>query len=432
MPEDPFAQGMALVAEARQLRQSDVLGATAKAYQALHLFQTVPTRRGMGLAHLLLGEFALFSAELVESRDHLTAARDLFAEIPLRGMEAQARRLLGDVFIRFDDFDAARAELRRAMEILSNSGDATGRAEVHRRLGSLERRCGDLEQALTHYRTAMDAYLDLGDSEGLAGVLLSLGNTLAGGQDPEAIKVYAEAIRLFGETGDRLGQANAERFYAASARRLGHGGPALDFYRRALDGYTEVGDLLGESHVRQALGELAAESGDTETSRQELQLSIHLFARICDPISLVGVVNSLADSHLVTGDEVTALHTLTWGVAEARQAARWAVSEPRREHTDDLIADAEARALALAVKLDEGIQTGKVSVAGVARLADLLPLMADSEGSSDPQTEALRQRISSLAGRAETSAPSELERPPGGPGALEEDDPGEASDETEC
>lgn len=399
MLQDPFASGLELIAQAQQLRESDVLGATAKAYQALHLFEEVPTRRGIGLARLLLGEFALFTADLAESRDHLILARDLFAEIPLPELEAQARRLLGEVFIRCDDFTAARAEFEVALQILSGGGDESALAEMHRRLGSLERRCGNVEKAVREYDTAIRAYERLGDLEGMAGVLLSCGNTMASvGKDPEAMGFYESSMTLFEKMGDRLGQANAERFFAASARRRKLIKLALEYYRKALDGYTDIGDLLGESYTRQALGEIAAQTGDSEAARLELRQSIELFGRICDPISLVGAVNTLAESYLEEGDELAALHAMSLGIAEARQAARWAVSAMHRHRGPELIADLESRALDLAVKLGQDAEAGKSIEGGVAGLVGLLPILVDAPEATDPKLEALRQRIRQLAG----------------------------------
>lgn len=398
MSQGAFTTGMLLIAEAEALRATDVLGATAKAYQALHAFQAVPTRRGMGLAQLLLGEFSLFTADLAESRDHWSAARDMFADIPLPELEARARRGLAEVLIRLDDFDAARVELEAALRILENRSTPTDLAEIHRRLGSLERRCGNLQPALGHYQVALDGYSKLGDPEGMAGVLLSFGNTLAAvGADEAALEAYAHSRHLFKNTGDRLGQANAERFYAASARRLGQADVAAKYFRRALEGYTDVGDILGESFVRQALGELATESGDLEGARQELRQAVELFARTCDPISIVTAVTALADGYLAEGDERSALEAMSWGVAEARQAARWAVSAARRDVSSKLIAGLENRALELAVRLGDGVLAGTIMEAAVAGIVGLLPILLDAPESPDPKVEALRRRVRDLA-----------------------------------
>ncbi|MGB7963283.1 MAG: TIR domain-containing protein, partial [Propionicimonas sp.] len=404
MLKDPFTAGMELIAQAQQLRSSDVLGATAKAYRALHLFEEVPTRRGMGLARLLLGEFSLFTSNLDESRDHLIAARDFFAEIPLRELEAQARRLLGEAFIRCDDLAAARAEFEVALQILSSGEDESALAEMHRRFGSLERRCGNVDAAVREYDTAIRAYERLGDLEGMAGVLLSCGNTLAAvGMDPEAMELYESSMALFETMGDRLGQANAERFFAAAARRRGKIIVALEYFRKALNGYTEVGDLLGESYVRQALGEIAATTGDAEAARLELRESIELFARNCDPVGVAEAVSTLAETYLKDGDEPAALHAMSWGIAEGREAARWAVSAKQRRRGPELIADLESRALELALKLGEGAGSDKGIEGGRAGFLSLLRILLDAPESADPKVEALRGRIRQLAGSLESN-----------------------------
>lgn len=414
MSTNPFNSGLELITEAAQARESDVHGATAKAYQALHLFEGIPTRRGIGFARLLLGDLALSTANLAESRDHLVTARDLFAEIPLRELEAQARQLLGEVLMRLDDYEAARVEFEAALRIFDREGKESGSAEIHRRLGSLERRCGNIDQAVREYNEAIWMFVKLGDQFGMAGVFLSCGNTLATiGEDSDAMEWYESSMQLFEQVGDRLGQANAERFFAAAGQRLGKTTQALAYYRKALEGYTEVGDVLGESYVRQALGEIATEAGDSESAREELRQSIELFGRTNDPVSLVEAVNTLADSYLKDDDELGAFHAMAWGAAEAREAARWAASSVRREHSNELVSALESRALELAVKLGEDAEAGRVIEGGAARLVGLFPILLNAPETSDPNVRSLRERIRQLAARLESKTFSDATETPG-------------------
>lgn len=404
MSEDPFTRGMEALFHAEQLRSSDALTATSAAYEALRLFAAVPTRRGMGAAHLLLGELSLFTTDLAEARDHLVQARDLFAAIPLPDLEAEARRTLAEVLVRFDDLDGARAELEVALELATDAGDVGAQAALLRRLGSVARRRGDVAAAVAAYQTSLALYTALDDGHGAAGVVLSMGNTLAAiGRHADARDAHRQAADLFATTGDRLGEANAWRFFAQAADRSGDTAEAEAAYHKALSGYLAVGDILGESYVRLALGESAAANDDLETARGELAQAVELFARTSEPVGIVEATRTLATAQLGHGDRAGALHTLCWGVAEARQAARWAVSAARRDHSRSLVNDLEATALDLAVALGEGTLAGEIIEGGSAGLVGLLPLLFDGPEPTDPRIVELRRRIRDVVTRLDAA-----------------------------
>lgn len=408
-----FAHALAVLRQAQA--SPDVVDATAGAYRALHLFEQVPSRRGRGLAHLTLAGFCLDTADLAEARDHAAAARDRFAEIPLPRLEAHARQLLGDILIRFGDLSGADQEFRAAMAIRTEHGEAGELAGLHRRMGSLERRRGHLSEAMKHYLLASSVYSDLGDEHGQAGVLLSLGNTLAAvGEYQAATAAYQESRHLFAESGDWLGVGNACRFLGQALTLRGDPAAGDQQLVEALAAYTEVEDILGIAHCHLLMAASALEAADDAGAEKHARQAIDLFARLSDPISLVKSVRILTGALQTRHDDAAVLEALAWGVAEARQAARWTVDEAASHQAREMVADLEKQALHLAVKLEDAAQAGVIMETAVSGVIGLLPMLLDAPPSGDPRVEDLRAQVRGLAQRlaaGRTQTPDGDEQP---------------------
>ncbi|MDR1428421.1 MAG: CHAT domain-containing protein [Bifidobacteriaceae bacterium] len=410
---EAFSAGMEALAEASGHGLGHAIDATAAAYRALAHFEAVPTRRGQATAHLLIGELAMFGDELGEARDHLERAVELFAQVGNVIGGAHGRTELGHLHTRLGDLAAAGGHFEEAARLAEATDDLRLQGAAHRNLGSWARRNGKGAQALTEYRRAAAIFEALEDDAGLASVHLSLGNLCsAAGEVGAAMTAYAEAARGFRAARDRLGEANAERFYADAARRADDLAGAKTHYEQALELYLELDEHLGQSQVRRALGELAASAGDEGAARDQLTEAIELFRRIGDPISLVTAVDGLAQTYADKEDPLGALRAMSWGVAEARAAARWTVGKELRTRTAAAIADLESRALALALELGEPVLAGGLIEDGVAGLIGLLPVLLAAPPSGDPRTERLRARIRDLARQlaaASEEASSELD-----------------------
>jgi tetratricopeptide (TPR) repeat protein len=400
-----MAEGMEALATATNLGMEKAVDATAAAYRALHCFEATPTRRGRAAAHLLIGKLAAFTDDLGEAREHLRAAQELFAEVGMGTGGLEARLELGRLYTRLGDLPAAGVEFAAAVRLSDQAGDQSVQAITYRELGSWARRSGDIKAAVTHYGKAAALFEEARDRAGLASLRLSVGNLcLMLGEFADAMANYADAVTGFQRVGDVLGEANSERFFAQAARLEGYLDEAAEHYRRALDLYVAIGDHLGQSYTRQALGELAASDGEAGIAREHLGAAVELFARAGDPIRLIDALDSLIETYTNQDDRSGALRVMAWGVAQVREAGRWAVGERMRSIHAMRISDLEARALALAAELAEPAMAGQVIEGGVAGLVGVLPVLLAGPSSSDPKTESLRRRLQHLARQLDGSA----------------------------
>lgn len=88
-----------------------------------------------------------------------------------------------------------------------------------------------------------------------------------------AAAVLEEAVELFRQVGDRVGQARALNSLGSAARTVGSTTRARDLYEEALRIRTDVGDEGGVSVTTFNLAQLAMDAGDLETARRLFERS---------------------------------------------------------------------------------------------------------------------------------------------------------------
>ena len=106
---------------------------------------------------------------------------------------------------------------------------------------------------------ALDIYRDLGDRLGQADALRYLGVVRsATGDYPAAAQALEQALDIYRDIGDRLGQANALTYLGDVRRVTGDYPAAAQALEQALDIYRDLGDRLGQANALSSLGDCAA------------------------------------------------------------------------------------------------------------------------------------------------------------------------------
>lgn len=258
------------------------------------------------------------------------------------------------------DRDGQRADLD-AMAALAESLPPPARSYVHFRRSWLAQRLGDGATALAEARAALETAAD--DPHARADARVNLGNALLMTQAPaEAEAPFREAVHGFDAVGDRGAAANAWLGVARACRLAGRLPDAQRSAANALALYRDAGDLVGQAATlmvqavmhgvqgqldaaepllydaqrlyRQAgerdgegmswhnLGFLSKERGELAAARGHLAAAAAVFRATRNAASLALVLDDLAEVTLALGDDAAA--------AAARRDAAAARAAPRR------------------------------------------------------------------------------------------------------
>lgn len=184
---------------------------------------------------------------------------------------AMVCRMLVGTYLRQEQFEAAKVWQRRARTILESSGSGWGEAENEHGLGIVYVACGEWDEAIAHVSEAIRLFRERGDLVGEAGALASLAGAHLGKED------LLTARRLC-EQAHQVADATSDHNRVAGIRALsGRIHLAVDDPRRALDdfdaavtGYEAGGYERNVVGTLLALADAAARLGDRDRVRTAL------------------------------------------------------------------------------------------------------------------------------------------------------------------
>ena len=191
-------------------------------------------------------------------------------------------------------------QLERLLSVQSE--DRKSCIDIALELGSGYAGLSDLKQARKYYRKA----LDWADAEAVllqqAHSLLGLGRIdKVGGHHSNSLSSYEQALGLYRDVGDRLGEANTLKAVGDVLQFLDRRQEALSNYEQALGLYRDVGERLGEANTYFSLGRLYLEKRQRDESIKYQQQARNLFRAI-------GAIQGEANSHRLLGNTYR-----TWG-----------------------------------------------------------------------------------------------------------------------
>ncbi|MBY0508360.1 MAG: tetratricopeptide repeat protein, partial [Bryobacteraceae bacterium] len=130
------------------------------------------------------------------------------------------------------------------------------------------------------YQQALPLYQQIGDRLGEANCRQALGDVARmQARYADAFDLYQQALPLFQQIGARLGEANCRRSLGDVARMQKRYADAFDLYQQALPVHKQIGDRLGEANCLYSMGELAVAQGAT-TARQLFLEAAAIFTAI--------------------------------------------------------------------------------------------------------------------------------------------------------
>jgi tetratricopeptide (TPR) repeat protein len=132
--------------------------------------------------------------------------------------------------------------------------------------------------------------------ENQAAVKLADANRLyMAGQNDQARAAYDEAIGLYKQVDDRLGQANVLRGLGDLESILGRNDQARAAYGEAIGLFKQVDDRLGQANVLAGLGDLEYKLGRNDQARAAYGEAIGLFKQVDNRLGQANVLRGLGD-----------------------------------------------------------------------------------------------------------------------------------------
>jgi predicted ATPase/class 3 adenylate cyclase len=213
-----------------------------------------------------------------QQRGYLREGRQRLTELEARGWElvprTRARLLeaLGGVAYWQADADASRGWYEAALGIWRTIGDRReianalynlGSSDIAGLIGSFSQDSPAWQRARANLDEALALYEELGDRLGQGNVVWGIGGLFYFASDEaEAERWYLRSLEHFRAVGNRTMEAWALHMLGSTVLKLGRVESAADMVRHALRHFNEAGDLSGMTMVLDDLSAIAVTGGD--------------------------------------------------------------------------------------------------------------------------------------------------------------------------
>ena len=249
-------------------------------------------------------------------------ARAMVGESPPPALDAEELpRRRAEFAVNVDQFASFRwtSSFRRRLLMAGLDDARTGgwgwlEANTLRALGDLERREDRLAEARSRYQEALPLFRQIEDHLGEANTLQALGDLeMREDRLAEARSRYQEALPFFRQIEERLGEANTLKALGDLEMREGRLAEARSRYQEALPFFRKIEDRLGEANTLQALGDLEMREGRLAEARSRYQEALPFFRQIEERLGEANTLKALGDLEMRTGQRETDRDVVTSG-----------------------------------------------------------------------------------------------------------------------
>ncbi len=154
---------------------------------------------------------------------------------------------------------------------------------MRKAIGDVQQFRKETDAALESYNEALKLFRQVGDKLGEANVRKAIGDVQQFRKETDAaLESYNEALKLFRQVGDKLGEANVLQAIGDVQQFRKETDAALESYNEALKLFRQVGAKLGEANTLAAMTRLSLQSGDIATAEIQLEKVILMRRAIGD------------------------------------------------------------------------------------------------------------------------------------------------------
>ena len=229
-----------------------------------------------------------------------------------RAEESKALSQIGRLYSYLGNNDEAQKRLVRALDFLAEHGEENlpgivkqAYAEALSNLGEVNYSKGDLVKSSTRFQHALKLFGEIGDRTGEARVHLFIGYIAGGLGEPEkAVAEISQAIGLYRSTADKSGEGLSLTALGLSHSLKRDEEQAIKLHREAMDIFHTIGDRQSEAITLNALGQAFENLGKYETALDNYERALK-FSRSLDFSSVA--IFKIARVYRLIGDRSRAL-----------------------------------------------------------------------------------------------------------------------------
>jgi tetratricopeptide (TPR) repeat protein len=197
-----------------------------------------------------------------------------------RVLQARFHNSLGRGHVRLKQYDEAHAHLMQAISMYEEEGETDRAANGYATLATLASDRGDAHEAIRLYRQALEL---TEDPVIRAMAINNLGNAYSNlGDHGQALTLCLESLRLWGEVGDRHGEANTWDSVGHAHHMLGHHTKAARAYRHAIATFAQLGDQVNQATTLINLGDSLISADNPAGARDAWTQALDLLAGLDD------------------------------------------------------------------------------------------------------------------------------------------------------
>jgi len=190
-----------------------------------------------------------------------------------------------------------------AVSLFERAAETHSAALVMFSLAGMKMRTDDLAGARQAYKQALPIFRQIEDRLGEANTLQALGDLKRRTDDlAGARQAYEQALPIFRQIEGRLGEANTLKALGDLKMRTADLTGARHAYEQALTIFRRFEDRLDEANTLQALGDLKMRTDDLAGARQAYKQALPIFRQIEDRLGEANTLKALGDLKRRTDD----------------------------------------------------------------------------------------------------------------------------------
>jgi CHAT domain-containing protein len=276
--------------------------ALGSAHQALELWTSVGSKRGMAEAYDLIGSYQMVQNRLEESRRSLESALTLWRELNVASQQADTLINLGYIEFRKGAWQDSLAFFTQAQPLLDEKAEPYKRGQIAAGLAETFIESGLPEVGLEKFREALQYYQLSKNPRAIIAMVWGIGKAqyLSGDYQEALVSLQtarsdAKAINestLTALCDDSLGRT----YFAMNETSL-----ALSHFQAALDGYRRAKNQMEAARTGALMGQVYQQQGGFARARVSYQDALKTFRKLSDRVNESATLHALGKLELKDG-----------------------------------------------------------------------------------------------------------------------------------